>query len=77
MIHVIQLAAEHGCSMTRNHALAFLNEDGRAYEMWMHMMRAGEDFIKLNLPRFPIQGGYRQHVTPESFRNPVEQQTQP
>ena len=49
VIHVIQLAAEHGCPVTRDHALAFLNEDGRAYEMWMHMMRAGEDFIKRNL----------------------------
>lgn len=25
---------------------AFLNQDGRAHDMWVHMMQAGEDYIK-------------------------------
>jgi len=80
VIQVIQLAAEHGCPVTRDHAVAFLNENGHAYKMWMHLMQAGEDFMKRNLPRFPVKGGYQNKslaVTPESFRNPVGQQIQP
>jgi len=44
--HLLRLANEHGCSVSREQALAFLNEQGRAFEMWKHMMQAGEDFIK-------------------------------
>ena len=28
---------------------AFLNQDGRAHDMWIHMMQAGEEFLKANL----------------------------
>lgn len=44
--HLLRLANEQGCSVSREQALAFLNEQGRAFEMWKHMMQAGEDFIK-------------------------------
>ena len=43
--HLLRLANEHGCSVTRQQAAAFLNQES-AYEMWKQMMRAGEDFIK-------------------------------
>jgi len=43
--HLLRLANEHGCSVTRQEAAAFLNQES-AYEMWKQMMRAGEDFIK-------------------------------
>ncbi len=43
--HLLRLANEHGCPVSREQALAFLNQRGRAYEMWKHMMQAGEDFI--------------------------------
>ena len=46
--HLLRLANEHGCSVSREQALAFLNEQGRAFEMWKHMMQAGEDFINCN-----------------------------
>jgi len=29
--------------------MAFLNQNGRAYEMWKRMMQAGEDYIKSSL----------------------------
>jgi hypothetical protein len=29
--------------VSREHALAFLNEQGRAFEMWKRMMQADED----------------------------------
>jgi hypothetical protein len=47
--HLVQLAEEIGIPMTREAALAFLNQEGRAYDMWKRMMQAGEDFIKLSL----------------------------
>lgn len=43
--HLLRLAHEHGCCVTRQQAAAFLNQES-AYEMWKQMMRAGEDFIK-------------------------------
>jgi histidinol phosphatase-like PHP family hydrolase len=39
--HLLRLAKEHGCSVTQQQAAAFLNQEGHAYEMWKHMMRAG------------------------------------
>jgi hypothetical protein len=47
--HLLRLANEHGCPVSREQALAFLNQHGRAYEMWKHMMQAGEDFIVRSL----------------------------
>ena len=49
--HLLRLANEHGCSVSRQQALAFLNQQGRAYEMWKHMMQAGEDFIACSFLR--------------------------
>jgi len=36
--HLLRLANEQGCTVSREQALAFLNEQGRASEMWKHMM---------------------------------------
>lgn len=47
----MRLANEFGCSVSRDQALAFLNQEGHAFEMWKHMMRAGEDFIARSLSR--------------------------
>lgn len=49
--YVLRLASEHGCSVSREQARVFLNEEGRAYEMWKHMMHAGEEFIASSLLR--------------------------
>jgi hypothetical protein len=43
--HLLRLANEHGCSVSRQQALAFLNEQGRAFEMWKQMMQAEEELI--------------------------------
>jgi len=43
--HLIRLGNEQGCSVSRQQALAFLNQEGRAFEMWKHMMQAAEEFI--------------------------------
>jgi hypothetical protein len=45
--HMIQL----GARMTQEEAIAFLNRNGRAYDMWKHMMQAGEEYIKQTLKR--------------------------
>jgi hypothetical protein len=56
--HLIQFAREVGTRMTQEDAIAFLNRNGRAYDMWKHMMQAGEDYIKKTL----------QHEAPVRFR---------
>jgi hypothetical protein len=54
--HLIEFAREAGDEISAKQAEAFLNENGHAYEMWKHMMRAGEEFIKNNInPRMPMQ----------------------
>jgi intracellular sulfur oxidation DsrE/DsrF family protein len=49
LLHLIRLASEHGHSVTREQAVAFLNEKESAQEIWMHMMQAGLDFIACSL----------------------------
>ena len=43
--HLLRLANEHRCLVSRKQALEFLNQRGHAFEMWKQMMQAGEDFI--------------------------------
>jgi hypothetical protein len=38
-----QVAAGIGRELSGGDAMAFLNEEGRAYDMWKQMMRAGEE----------------------------------
>ena len=47
--HLMRLADEQGCSVSREQARAFLNQEGRAFEMWKHMMQAAENFIACGL----------------------------
>ena len=49
--HLLSLANEEGCSLSREQAILFLNQEGRAFEMWKYMMRAGEDFVTQTLLR--------------------------
>ncbi|MFZ0783612.1 MAG: hypothetical protein WAM86_20895 [Candidatus Sulfotelmatobacter sp.] len=43
--HLTRLGNEQGRPVSREQALAFLNQEGRAFEMWKHMMQAAEEFI--------------------------------
>jgi hypothetical protein len=56
LFHLIRLGNEDGCSVSREQAIAFLNEQERA-QMWNHMMQAGLDFVACSL--------FRQYVGPE------------
>jgi len=47
--HLTQLVEELGRSLSREEAIMFLNEGSRAYDMWKHMMQAGETYIKAAL----------------------------
>ena len=49
--HLVQFAREVGTGMTYEDAIAFLNRNGRAYDMWKHMMKAAEEYIKQSLQR--------------------------
>jgi hypothetical protein len=35
-----------GRALSREEAIAFLNDGDRAYDMWKHMMHAGEAYIQ-------------------------------
>lgn len=59
-VHLQQFAQEMGTSLSAPDALVFLNERGRAYEMWQHMMRAGEEYIKSKLQESHRTTGVRQ-----------------
>ena len=47
--YLAQVAAGIGHELSREDAMAFLNQEGRAYAMWKQMMRAGEEYIKSTL----------------------------
>ncbi len=49
LAHLQQFARELGTTMTPAEVAAFLNEKGRAQDVWTHMMQAGEDYIKSTL----------------------------
>jgi hypothetical protein len=44
--HLQHFVAESGSRMSAAEVAAFLNQDGRAQDMWVHMMQAGEEYIK-------------------------------
>jgi hypothetical protein len=58
--HLQQFAREMGTSLSGSDALLFLNEHGRAYEMWKQMMRAGEEYVKAKLQEARRPAGIRQ-----------------
>jgi len=55
--HLIRLGNEQGCPVSQQQALAFLNQDGRAFEMWNYMMQAAEDFIADRLFQHSFSAG--------------------
>jgi len=55
--HLMRLGNEQGCPVSREQALAFLNQEGWAFEMWKHMMRSAEDFIACSLLRHSLGPG--------------------
>jgi hypothetical protein len=46
LAHLQHFADESGSHMSADEVAAFLNQDGRGHDMWVHMMQAGEDYIK-------------------------------
>ena len=46
--HLMRLASERGSSLSREQAIALLNQEC-AQRMWQHMMQAGLDFIACTL----------------------------
>ena len=58
--YLVQVAAECGISLTREQAVDFLNRDGRAYDIWKHMMGAGEECIRQGLRREHRRAGLGQ-----------------
>jgi len=56
--HLMRFAHDElGQNLSREEALLFLNQNGRAYQMWQDMMQAGEHYIKSVLYNRQMQGG--------------------
>ena len=49
MTHVQQFAREMGANLSAAEAAQFLNQSGLAQSVWIHMMQAGEQYIKSSL----------------------------
>jgi hypothetical protein len=49
LAHVLLFAREAGTNMNAAEVAAFLNERGRAQDVWTRMMQAGEQYIKSSL----------------------------
>jgi hypothetical protein len=49
MAHVVQFAQEMGSNMSATEVAEFLNHNGIAQNVWIHMMQAGEQYIKSSL----------------------------
>lgn len=47
--HLEQFAHEIGTDLSAAELAQFLNQNGLAQNVWMHMMQAGERYIKSNL----------------------------
>jgi hypothetical protein len=47
--HLQQFAQEMGTNLSATEVAQFLNQNGLAQNVWMHMMQAGEQYIKSNL----------------------------
>ena len=65
--HLIQFAAEAGRTLSLEEAIRFLNQHGRAYEIWKRMMLAGEEYAKAALQSrspvvMPRQAGVRDRL---------------
>ena len=63
--HVAEIAAETGLTLSSEEVLAFLNYEGRAYEMWKRMMQAGEEYITATLQK---ESKYQQAPAPVAIR---------
>ena len=70
--HLIRLGNEQGCPVSRQQALAFLNQEGRAFEMWKHMMQAAEHFIADSLFQSftPGHNGFASRTRPKRLSAP-------
>jgi hypothetical protein len=44
LAHLTQFPRQKDRSLAPEEAMAFLNQNGRAYEIWKRMMQAGEDY---------------------------------
>ena len=55
--HLIRLGNEQGSPVSQQQALAFLNQEGHAYEMWKHMMQAAEEFVAGSLFQHSLRPG--------------------
>lgn len=49
LTHLQEIAQEVGAPFTAAEAAAFLNQGSLAQSLWVHMMRAGEEYLKASL----------------------------
>lgn len=62
--HLVQVAADMRQGLNCEEAVAFLNNEGHAYEMWKWMMQAGEEYLRFALEK-QTKFGVRSTPRPE------------
>ena len=55
MAHVLQFAEEMGAQMNAAEVAEFLNQSGTAQHVWMHMTKAGEQYIQSSLKTHTVE----------------------
>jgi hypothetical protein len=76
--HMLQFARELGTTMNTAEAAEFLNEHGRAQAVWIHMMQAGEEFLKSNLAGSTgLHTAGRTAAKPAAPPNPLHRKAMP
>ncbi len=65
--HLMRLGDERGWPVSREQALAFLNREGRAFEMWKHMMGAAEAFIVCSLSQSSLSVAARHEFASRTY----------
>ena len=51
---LVETAAQARGTLSPEEALAFLQQNGRAYDLWKKMMHAGEQYIRTSLQAPPV-----------------------
>lgn len=64
--HVQEFAQEMGINLTAAEVADFLNKNGLAQNLWVHMMQAGEQYIKSSLKAKGVAIPAVAHMCPQA-----------
>ena len=62
LTHLQEIAQEAGAEFSAAETAAFLNQGGLAQGLWIHMMRAGEEYLRSRLRTHSCQVAGQRHA---------------